>query len=426
MKEYPNLIKIRQKFYAPKIENAEAETAKELNRKEISERIRPGANVAIAVGSRGIANLQTVVRTIVTKVKEAGANPFIIPAMGSHGGATDKGQEEVLHSYGITPEKVGAPICSSMEVVEIGRTRDSIPVYIDKFASEADAVIVVNRIKPHTNFKSEIESGICKMLTIGLGKHIGASHIHSFGIYGLKNLIPEMSQVLIEKMPISFGIAIIENAYDETAYIQAIEAEKLLETEKKLLLTAKELMASLPSDNIDILIVDEMGKNISGTGMDTNIIGRIYVRGQEEPDSPDIRFIGVLDLTEETNGNAIGIGYADLTTRRLTGKINFDYTYTNVITAAFPQLAKVPITLKNDRELMDVALKFVEPKKADEIRMVRIKNTLELAEIEVSEALWNELKKNDRFELLVPGPYPMVFNQDGFLMKLTSSFNLKK
>eukprot|EP00130_Batrachochytrium_dendrobatidis_P008625 XP_006683500.1 hypothetical protein BATDEDRAFT_93261 [Batrachochytrium dendrobatidis JAM81] len=406
------MVKIRQKFEAPRIDNIVDYLNDKLNQEKALQSIQPGQRVAIAVGSRGIDNIKEVVTTVVKKVQERKAVPFLIPAMGSHGGATAEGQEQILLDYELGQEHTGAPIHSSMECVQIGTVSDNIPVYFDLLASEADAIIVINRVKPHTNFKSDIESGILKMMTVGLGKQKGASVIHSHGIFGLKNLIPEMGKLVLEKMPIAFGVALVENAYDETAIIEILEPENLIEKEKNLLRKAKQLMPSLPVDDIDILLVEEMGKNISGTGMDPNIIGRIYVRGQEEPIRPDIKYIGVLDLTAESHGNACGIGYADLTTQALVDKINLDDTYMNLITAVFPNLAKIPITLPSEQELVNVALGFMEPLPIDEIRIVKVKNTLLLQEVEVSEAIWEEIKNDSRFELVNPSN-TMYFDKHG-------------
>ncbi|MEH7238838.1 lactate racemase domain-containing protein [Bacillus sp. JJ1562] len=414
MNSYPKMVKIRQTFNNNKIENIVDEITRELSQEHIKAKIHPGAKIAIAVGSRGIANLKDVVKTVVNHIKELGGEPFLVPAMGSHGGATSEGQKKILLDYGLSPENIGAPIYSSMEVVQIGTVGDHIPVYFDRNASEADAIIVINRVKPHTNFKSDIESGVIKMLTVGLGKQKGAEVIHSHGIYGLKNLIPEMGKLIIEKMPIAFGLALVENAYDELTIIKTIPAEDLIEVEKKLLVKAKSLMPSLPSNEIDILLVDEMGKNISGTGMDPNIIGRIYVRGQEEPKHPDIKYIGVFDLTPESHGNAIGIGYADLTTQQLVDNIDLNYTYMNTITSVFPTLAKIPITLQTERELVDVAIQFLQTVQMDDLLIVRIRNTLSLDELEVSEALWEKIKDNQNFEQIGP-PYEMKFNNQGEL-----------
>jgi hypothetical protein len=414
MNAYPAMVKVKQDFRAPKVANVASETAAQLSRKQIVGRISPGSKVAIAVGSRGIADLATIVGVITREVKLAGGDPMIVPAMGSHGGATARGQEEILANYGITPENVGAPVRSSMDVVKVGEVEGGIPVYFDRIASESDHIVVVNRVKPHTNFKSDLESGLMKMLTIGLGKHEGAKTIHSHGVAGLKNLIPQTGQFLLETMPVVFGVAIVENAYEQTARVAAIPAEELVETEKRLLVEAKHLMASLPSGNIDVLLIEEMGKNISGTGMDPNIIGRIYVRGEEEPQWPDIAYIGVLDLTTESHGNAIGLGYADLTTRRLVDKVDYPATYTNSITAVFPSLAKVPITLDTDQQLVEVALKFMEPKRPEEVRLVQIRSTLNLETVEVSEALWRELEGNPRYNPLTE-PRQMVFDANGTL-----------
>lgn len=404
------MVKIKQKFHAPKINNIVNEINTKLNDEEILQQILPGKKVAIAVGSRGIDNLKEVVTEVVKKVKERNAVPFLVPAMGSHGGATAEGQEQILLDYELG--ETGAPIHSSMEYVQIGTINNNIPVYFDRIASEADAIIVINRVKLHTNFKSDIESGILKMLTVGLGKQKGASTIHSHGIYGLKTLIPEMGKLILEKMPIAFGVALVENAYDETAVIEVIHPQNLIEKEKALLRKAKELMPSLPINDIDILIVEEMGKNISGTGMDPNIIGRIYVLGQEEPKQPNIKYIGALNLTNESHGNACGIGYADLTTQKLVDNTNLNDTYMNLITAVFPSLAKIPITLATEQELINVALQFMDPLPREDIRIVKIRNTLSLQEVEVSEIVWGEINDNPNFEQL-SDPTEIAFDEQG-------------
>ena len=309
---YPEMYHIRQVFDVPKVDNIEEALSHALESIRINSLINPGARIAITAGSRGVANIDRVLRHLVRVLKENSAKPFLIPTMGSHGGGTAEGQVEVLRSLNITEESVGAPIVSSMEVVEIGKSCFGFSVLVDKNAAEADGVIVVNRIKPHTEFEGPIESGLMKMMAIGLGKHKGCIQVHKQTVaYGYREVIPEIGRVILENLPVLFGVALIENVYDETAIIKAIPHSQFLVEEKKLLVRAKTLMARLPFDDIHVLIVDKMGKNISGTGMDTNVIGRIMFIGEKEPEKPKITRIVVLDLAEESHGNAIGVGLAD-------------------------------------------------------------------------------------------------------------------
>jgi len=384
----------------PKTDNIEETLSQELNSLQISSLIKEGAHIAITAGSRGIANIDRILKHLVHILRENSAKPFLIPAMGSHGGGTAEGQLEVLKSLNITESSIGAPIVSSMEVVEIGRSSFGFPVLVDKHAAEADGIIVVNRVKPHTEFEGPIESGLMKMMAIGMGKHKGCLQVHKQTVnYGYKEVIPEIGRVILEKLPILFGVALVENVYDETAVIKAIPPSQFLIEEERLLVKAKRLMARLPFDKIDILIVDEMGKNISGTGLDTNVIGRIMFIGEKEPESPKITRIVVLDLTEESHGNAIGIGLADYTAQRLVAKIDLVATSTNAIAAVTPEKGRIPIALKTDRESVETAfttIREVDPEKA---RVVHIKNTLEIAEFDVSEALLEEVKGKENLKL---------------------------
>ena len=408
----PRMVKIRQKFPRPVCVDIASEVKKEVA--QFLHKLPSGARVAIAVGSRGISNIKEVAAAVVQEVKGCEAKPFIVPAMGSHGGATAEGQKKVLESYGINEHSVGAPIVSSMEVIKIGILDNSVPVYFDKNASQADAIIPINRVKPHTDFHDEIESGIAKIMVIGLGKHKGALSIHRHGAAGLHHLVPAAARLITEKMPIVFGVAMVENAYHETALIEAIGRDELEEKEKKLLLKAKELMPHLPSDKIDVLIVEEMGKNISGSGMDTNIIGRMMILGEKEPSSPQIKRIVILDLSQETHGNAAGLGLADFITRKLFKKMNYEDSLVNILTARFIIRGKIPLTLDNDREAMEIALDTcwgVEPEKA---RVVRIKNTLKLDEVYISEALTEELTGRDDIEI-IDKLEEMEFDKEGNL-----------
>ena len=333
-------------------------------------------------------------------LKENSAKPFLIPAMGSHGGGTSEGQLEILTSLKITENSIGAPILSSMEVVEIGKSSFGFPVLVDKHAAEADGIIVVNRVKPHTEFEGPIESGLIKMMAIGMGKHKGCLQVHKQTVnYGYREVIPEIGRVILEKLPILLGVALVENVYDETAVIKAIPPSQFLIEEERLLINAKRLMARLPFDKIDILIVDEMGKNISGTGLDTNVIGRIMFIGEKEPESPKITRIVVLDLTEESHGNAIGIGLADFTTQGLVDKIDPIATFTNAIAAVTPEKGRIPITLKTHREAVETAFATIREVDSEKARVIHIKNTQKIAELDVSEALLEEIKGKENIKL---------------------------
>jgi hypothetical protein len=391
--KYPNMYRIRQTIDAPVVDNIEEAVSRELDSIQIPSLIKQGARIAITAGSRGIANIDTVLRQLVRILKEHSAQPFLIPAMGSHGGGTAEGQLEILESLNITEGSVGAPIFSSMEVVEIGKSSYGFPVLVDKKAAEADGIVVVNRIKPHTEFEGPIESGLIKMMAIGMGNHKGCIQVHKQTVkYGYRKVIPEIGRIILEKLPILFGLAMMENVYDQTALIRALLPSQFLAEEKRLLAEAKRLMARLPFDKIDVLIVDEMGKNISGTGIDTNIVGRIMFIGEQEPESPKITRIVVLDLTEETHGSAVGIGLADYTTNRLVDKTDHFATAINCIAANTPEKGRVPIALKTDREAVEAALESIGPVDPEEARVVHIKNTLEIAEFDVSEALLGEIE----------------------------------
>ncbi len=394
----PKFVKVHQRFPVTQVENVEKEVADQFA--SVNPEIKPGAQIGITAGSRGICNMSRVIAQLVKEVKDRGGVPFIIPAMGSHGGATAEGQKEVLAGYGITEETMGAPIRATMEVVEIGSLEGGQSVYMDKYAMEADGLIVVNRIKPHTDFHGLIESGLMKVMAIGLGKKIGAESIHAYGVYGLKNHIPQVARVMLEKSAVIMGLGLVENAYDKTAKIIGIAPEKIEETEKQVVVDAKELMPKLPFDRLDLLVVNEIGKNISGTGMDTNIIGRLQIRGEKEPESPFIYRIVALDLTEESHGNATGIGLADAISQKLSDKVDKSITDPNIITSGFLSRGAIPVTLPSDEETIKVAIQScANPVPPEQLQMVIIKNTLELAEIYVSEGLLEQVRKNDILEV---------------------------
>ena len=412
---YPKMYRLQQNLDVPRVKNIEETLASELAALKLPSHIKAGMRIAITAGSRGIANIDRILKHLVSILKDNSARPFLIPAMGSHGGGTAGGQVEMLRSLKITEESIGAPILSSMEVLEIGQSSFGFPILVDKYATEADGIIVVNRIKPHTEFEGPIESGLFKMMAIGMGKHKGCKEVHKQAVnYGYRKVIPEIGKAILEKLPILFGIGVVENIYDETAYIRAILPADFLAEETRLLVEAKRLMARLPFTKIDVLIIDEMGKNISGTGMDTNVIGRIMFIGEREPESPKITRIAVLDLTEEAHGNAVGIGLADFTTKKLVKKIDHDAMAMNAIAAMSPEKGRIPIALSTDKAAVEAALNTIGAVEPGKARLIHIKNTLEMAKLDISEALLEELKGRQDVTL-IKELGPLTFDQTGNL-----------
>ncbi|MFD0682018.1 MULTISPECIES: lactate racemase domain-containing protein [unclassified Paenibacillus] len=398
----PQMALVKQRFTGPAVKDIEGEVTKQLTQIEHELKITPGMRVALTAGSRGIANIADIIRAAVRKLKSIGAEPYIIPAMGSHGGATAEGQVKVLESLGVTESYCGAPILSSMEVVQIGETPRGIPVYIDRHAYEGDGIILIGRVKLHTDFKSPIgiESGIMKMAAIGLGKHKQALALHNYGIPGISDFMPEVSRVVFEKANILCGIGIVENAYEQTAVIEAIPTRLIEERERELLKLSASLMPKLPVQELDVLHVDKIGKNYSGTGMDTNIIGRMRINGVDEPASPRIGYVIAGDLSDECQGNALGVGLADLTTKRLMEKIDFHKTNENVITSTFLHRAMIPIIIDNDREAMRTALRCSWGILPEQARIMRIPNTLHLEYLYISESLLPEVRGLDHLEVV--------------------------
>jgi len=415
---YPRMMRIRQQMDATKVADVVAKTREELARIGISSFIKPGQTVALTSGSRGVANIDKITRTVVEELKKIGAKPFIVPAMGSHGGATAEGQVAVLRYYGITEEAMGCPIKASMEVVHLGETPEGIPLYLDKYASEADHIGVIARIKPHTDFSGEIESGWYKMMAIGLGKHKGAMYYHQAAVqHGFYPLFVAVGRELLKRTKISFGVGMVENGYDETAILEAVRAEEMEATERRLQKRSKELLAHLPFDRLDILIVDEMGKDITGAGMDPNVIGRIMNVVTPEPDSPKITRIVARDLTEATEGNAVGIGLADFITRRLYNKIDFEKTRINCLCGISPEKGRVPIVGETDKEAIDYAFATIGNVSPERAKVIWIKNTLVLGEVEVSEAFQEEVTRRSDLTPLT-GLREMRFDQEGNLLPL--------
>jgi hypothetical protein len=408
MKTLP-MMWIRQAFARPQVADPVAALRLELDGCGVP--VASGARIAIAVGSRGIANLEPLVREVVRWVRSRGGAPFIVPAMGSHGGATAAGQAEVLAGYGISEARVGAPVRSCMDVVELPRDACPVPVTFDRLAHEADATIVLNRIKPHTSFRGRYESGLMKMLAIGLGKHPQALAIHARGIEGLREIMPAVARQVLAHANVVLGVAVVENACDETMLVKAIPAARIPGEEPALLDLARAHRPHLPLDAIDLLVVDEIGKNISGLGMDTQVIGRLKIRGQPEPATPDIRAILVRDLTPETHGNAAGMGLADILLRTAFSRIDFRATYANVMTTGFPERGKLPMVAETDAEALQWAFRMAGMPGPAEARVLRIRNTLRLDRLQASPAAVEALR--GRADITIEGPVEPVFTPDG-------------
>lgn len=378
----PQMVRVRQQFKSVRETDVAGAVHRELSKLKTA--IRPGDRVALTAGSRGIANIALILRETVRYLRGLGAEPFIVPAMGSHGDATAHGQVEVIQSYGITQEYVNAPIVSSMEVDQIGTNSFGVPVYFDRNALAADHVAVIGRIKPHTGFAGAIESGLCKMMMIGLGKHRGAQTYHTALVnQPWEPFLRSVVEVVLQKVSIAFGLAIVENAYDETALIEAVPTNQILEREPQLLQKAIEWMPKLPFGQADLLIIDEIGKEISGSGLDTNVVGIKCPPGEER--SPKIGRILVRDLSEKTHGNATGIGLADFTTNRVIEKMNYHATIVNCLTASHPDGAKIPIHFPTDREAIEAALNSVGLVDISTAKIMHIKNTLQVGELYVSD-----------------------------------------
>jgi len=414
MDPLPRIFKIRQKIEAPRLANVEKEMNALLDRFGLSGKVRPGERIALTAGSRGIRDKAKVLKVIATRLKALGAKPFLVPCMGSHGGATAEGQVKMLQHLGITEEYVGAAIVASMQVKEVGRTSFGTPVLIDaNICSQADKIILVNRIKPHTDFDYEIESGLNKMMVIGMGKHKGALMAHRLTIkHGYSTMLSEVQPIILKALPFFFGVGIIENQYDQTASLHLLEPKDFWEGEKPLLKRAKEIMPRLPFKQIDVLVADEIGKNISGAGLDPNVTGRLYFIGSPPLKEPKITRIFVRDLTPETEGNAIGIGFADYTTKRLVKKIDPVPTAINSITGMGPECGRIPIAFEQDRDALQAAFDNSGVLNSSDLRLVWIKNTLEMEYLWASEPMLNEAKANPKLEV-VSGLLDIPFDAGG-------------
>jgi hypothetical protein len=410
----PVMHRVRQRFDAPVLEDIEGETRAQVRR--FADTIKPGARIAITAGSRGIANIARVIRAVGEEVRALGGDPFVMPAMGSHGKATAEGQIEMLGELGVTEQSTNMPIISSMEVRQVGVVDEcGMPVYVAETALAADGVIVVNRVKPHTDFNGPIESGLAKICTIGIGKQKGAQAVHSYGVPGLAQWMPLAAKVVVNHANVLFGVAIVENAYDQTAFVEAVKASDIAdEKEAELQAQAKSLMASLPFDLLDVLVIDEMGKQVSGAGMDTNVIGRMLVHGSAEFARPKISTIAILDLTDGSHGNAAGLGLADFTTQRLVNKVDFAAYYINCLTAGIGglQRGQVPIVMQSDLDAVKGAIQTCGEPRSDVVGVMHIKNTLEIGEIDISASLLERARELPHLDV-DPDGRELAFDADG-------------
>ncbi len=415
--QLPRLYRIQQHLECPVVADVVAGVKSAIAKIPLRDRLKPGApRVAVTAGSRGIASISTILRTTCDCLKDLGARPFIVPAMGGHGGATAEGQTEVLAQYGVTPEAMGVPILSSMETVEIARMEWGLPVLVDRHACEADHIVLVNRVKPHTSIRGPIQSGLLKMLVIGLGNHAGALLAHRAAVdVGLERMLREVSRVSLSRLPVLFGLATVENARHQPALIEAILPKQLETADSRLLKETKALMARIPFEFLHLLVVDEIGKEISGACMDSTVIGRIAREGVVDPAAP--RYVRILarDLTENSRGNADGLGAADFVTRRLVDKVDLRVTYTNALASIAPLGAKLPIIFDTDREAIEAALMTIGLTEPADAKVARIRNTLALEHLHVSEALLPEVHRRPELRLL-DGPFEFRFGETGNLV----------
>lgn len=404
-------VKVRQEFVSKRIPDLEAHFYKELDR--FKPYLKTGMNIAIAVGSRGITDHLKIVKILIRFLEQLGVKPFIIPAMGSHGGATATGQQEILEGYGICEKELGVPLRSGMDVENISNDPDD-PVFIDKIGWESDGIIIINRIKPHTDFSNTYESGLVKMAVIGLGNHHQAELIHGMGVKGLEGFIPGKAKKIFESGKILGGIAIVEDAFDQTMELRVLRSNEIMDVEPQLLELAREHTPGLPLDELDVLIVDWIGKDISGVGMDPHVLGRLKIPGFPEPVKPVIRSVIACDLTPDSRGNGLGVGLADVITKKLFNKIKLDVMYRNVYTSTFVERVKIPIIAENERNALEYALRNCgEVPKNKEI-IIRIRDTKHLDELWVSTTAMENLRSDNHITVL--SEPAEVFIDDGELI----------
>lgn len=405
----PRFVRVRQEFNKDQIEDVPGAVVEAL--KPLAKRLQPGMRICLTCGSRGIDNNAVIIRTVAEFCRQQGAEPFAIPAMGSHGGATAEGQREMLRSLGITEEVIGCPIYSSMETVLIGYTEEGHPVQIDKFAAESDGIIVINRIKLHTSFRGTYESGLMKMMAVGLGKQRGAEVCHAAGFPMMHHMVPLFGKAILKYAPVIFGLGIIENAFDKTARICGLTPEQIVTEEPVLLKEAAALMPSLGFAECDVLVVDRIGKNISGCGMDPNITGVFATPGMTGGIKAQRRCI--LGLTEQTHGNGYGMGAADCITRRLFEELDFNAIYPNSITSTSLGFSKIPLIMESDREAIALCIRTCNGIDREKVRIIRIRDTMHLSEFEISESLLSMLPENMK---AMSEPYTLPFDEMGNLL----------
>lgn len=414
----PLLQQVRQIAPQPSVADVPAETRRAWITSKLAKRIKPGMRIAVGCGSRGIKNYLAIAKATIDALKELGAKPFVVAAMGSHGGATAQGQRELLASYQIDEQHLGVPIMTDMDAVNVGTNTWGLPVWWDKNALAADGVVTVSRVKPHTDFRGAFESGVLKMLTIGLGKRHGADQVHSWGVRGLAEMMPESAKLLMAKTPFMGGLAIVENTNEETAILQVIDKDDLFAEEPPLLVKARELMGKIPFDKLDVLIVGECGKNYSGAGLDPNVVGRLLIEASPEMElaaaKPRITRIGLLDVSPESHGNATGIGIADLVTNRALASIDPKPFRMNNLTARFLWRSKLPIGFETDRQCIDACVETCWNPEEENLRVAVIPNTLEVADLWVSPLLAAEAKANPHLEV-VGEPRDWPFDASGGL-----------
>ena len=409
----PRVAGVSQKFDRPRMNDCGGALKQILNTSGVLESAFPKMEIAIAVGSRGISNQPVLVKLIAEALREKGARPFLVPAMGSHGGATADGQKKMLEDLGFGGDKIGVRIRSSMETVRVGTSENGLPVHVDKNAHDADGIIIINRIKPHTSFRGPYESGLMKMIAIGLGKQKGAEICHELGIERMAENFPAIARVTIEKENILFAIGLLENAYHETCRIELLRKEEIETEEPKLQEEAKRLLPKLHFTDIDVLVIDEIGKNISGTGFDTNVVGRYHTPGCSG--GPNVTRLVILNVTDETHGNANGLGIADFTTRRIFDQFSFENTYPNALTSTVLPSVKIPMVLETDLLAIKAAIKTCNILDKRNVRLIRIKNTNEIERIEVSESMLDGVRGNPYLSIETD-LYPLVLNDDGNLV----------
>jgi hypothetical protein len=411
---FPPLARVRQSVPQPKVADIASTVRRLILESKLRDRVQSGGRIAVGVGSRGITAIRAVARAAVDTLKHMGYRPFIVAAMGSHGGATAEGQRELLAGYEITPETMGVEVRTDMETLVLGTSPIGLPIYFDQNADEADGVVLLNRVKPHTDFRSDHESGILKMLVIGLGKRAGAEQIHKLGLRGMKEVLPAVGKFLVRHTKFALGLAILENAEDLPAEIVALEPDSIFDLEPVLLERARSLMGRLPFDQIDVLIVGELGKNYSGAGMDPNVIGRLMVETQPDFARPVVTRLAVLDVSDESHGNIVGVGFADLTTEKLVSRMDPVPFRINVLTSCFLERARIPITLPTDHDVFEACLHTcwrVDPAQA---RIVVIPNTLELKSLWVSQPLDDEIREHPHLERETEY-LPIPFSAEGTL-----------